>query len=70
MSQRLCITCSAPYGERHKKNCPAYIEPTYTREMIEEFMVSNGRKITVPKDGQKKSMMLSSDLDKLEAKFY
>jgi len=35
MSQRLCITCNAPYGKRHKKGCPAYIEPTYTREMID-----------------------------------
>ena len=70
MSQRLCITCNAPYGKRHIKGCPAYIEPIYTREMIEKFMISNGRKIADLKDGQKQPMMLSTDLDKLEAKFY
>lgn len=70
MSQRLCITCAVPYGKRHKKDCPAYIEPTYTREMIERFMKNNSRTINNPKDGQKQSMMISSDLDKLESFFY
>ena len=70
MSERLCITCSTPYVQRHKKDCPAYVEPTYTREMLERFMTGNGRKIADPKDGQQRAMMLSSDLDELEAKFY
>ena len=70
MSQKLCIVCSSPYGQRHKKNCPSYVEPTYTHEMIERFMNGNGRKTKDPKDGQQRAMMLSSDLDKLEAKFY
>lgn len=69
MSGRLCITCNAPYEKPHKKDCIRYVEPTYTREMIQRFMIDNGRKQADPKDGVLRSMMLSSDLDKLEKKY-
>jgi hypothetical protein len=38
--------------------------------MIARFMEDNGRKIADPNDGEKRAMMLCTDLDKLESKFY
>ena len=72
MSNRVCINpqCQAPYGKMHKKGCPSYVEPTYTRAMLEKFFRDNGRTFIDPVEGVKKEMISISDLDKLESMFY
>lgn len=70
MSDRVCISCGQRYGERHLKTCPKYIEPTYTREMIEKFILDSGKKFIDPKNGVEAGVLLDSDLDQLEAKYY
>jgi len=70
MPERFCITCESPYGERHRKDCPAYIIPKFDLKMIKQFIKSNCKKTVNPKNGEIQNALFVSDLDALEERFY